>query len=256
MSLYAFRFGAVDPLGDDDDNLLEHPYVIEFCRSLGSSVASGILALSKLYYPDRMEGFSWSELYELSPGGQARETSGPTGEVVTNGLLITGTVTLFIALELETGGTAVPPPTISSPAEEAPGPGVPPEDVGRQPEGPAAPGEVPERESPADNPEQQAASIAERDTDYRSKINRALDKGDREQYWKDQAEKNPGDYAPEQLERMKNGRAPIGPDGVPMERHHSTGDPDGPIEPMTRRDHREGENYRRNHPWLWREIEP
>ena len=87
--------------------------------------------------------------------------------------------------------------------------------------------------------------------DYRSKIDRKEDRREREKYWKEQAEKNPGEYAPDDLERMKKGGAPKGSDGKSMERHHRSGDPDGPVDPMTRRDHREGEHYRKNHPWLW-----
>lgn len=52
------------------------------------------------------------------------------------------------------------------------------------------------------------------------------------------------------LARMQEGRAPIGPDGNPMELHHRAGTSEGPLDPMSRSDHRGGENYRKNHPCL------
>ncbi len=73
-------------------------------------------------------------------------------------------------------------------------------------------------------------------------------------YWKSEAEKNPTRYTPENLERMRQGKAPLGPDGRPIELHHKkplseggTNDFDN-LEPMQRSDHREGDNYRKNHP--------
>ena len=42
----------------------------------------------------------------------------------------------------------------------------------------------------------------------------------REEYWKREARENPDKYSPEDLERMKMGRAPIGPDGKPMIINH------------------------------------
>jgi len=53
---------------------------------------------------------------------------------------------------------------------------------------------------------------------------------------------------------MRNGRAPIGEDGHPMELHHlrplSRGGTNDfrNLRPMTRTDHRLGENYGLNHP--------
>jgi len=46
----------------------------------------------------------------------------------------------------------------------------------------------------------------------------------------------------------KRGNAPTGEDGNPVELNHRNQEPDGPIDEMTRKDHREGENYKKNHP--------
>ena len=45
----------------------------------------------------------------------------------------------------------------------------------------------------------------------------------------------------------KRGHAPIGDDGNPIELHHRNQTPDGPIDEMTRTDHRKGDNYKKNH---------
>jgi hypothetical protein len=47
---------------------------------------------------------------------------------------------------------------------------------------------------------------------------------------------------------MKKGRAPTGPDGHPMELHHTDQTPEGGLEAKSRTDHRLGENYKKNHP--------
>jgi hypothetical protein len=41
---------------------------------------------------------------------------------------------------------------------------------------------------------------------------------------------------------------PIGPDGYSMEWHHVSRTPDGGVKPMTRTEHRLGENNKKNHP--------
>lgn len=76
----------------------------------------------------------------------------------------------------------------------------------------------------------------------------------RRQFWKNEAATNPGNYSPSDVARMQNGDPPIGGDGFPMELHHKlpiewwgTNDPSN-LEPMSRTDHRLGENYRKNHP--------
>jgi hypothetical protein len=74
------------------------------------------------------------------------------------------------------------------------------------------------------------------------------------QYWRDQARDSPGSYTADYLARMKDGKAPIGDDGYPMELHHKVelyrgGSNDyEDLDPMTRTEHRLGANYRKNHP--------
>ncbi len=46
----------------------------------------------------------------------------------------------------------------------------------------------------------------------------------------------------------KRGNAPIGKDGHPVELHHRNQKPDGPLDEMTRTDHRLGDNFKKNHP--------
>jgi RHS repeat-associated protein len=81
-----------------------------------------------------------------------------------------------------------------------------------------------------------------------SKIDRAAFKAERETFWKAEAKNNPGKYSAEDLAKMQNGRAPTGSDGHPMELHHNDRTPSGGTTPMTRTDHRLGENYKKNHP--------
>lgn len=83
-----------------------------------------------------------------------------------------------------------------------------------------------------------------------SKIDRTAFKAERSAYWKGEATANPSKYSKEDLARMGNGKAPIGPDGHPMELHHVDGTPEGGLTPMSRTDHRLGDNYKDNHPWL------
>jgi hypothetical protein len=61
---------------------------------------------------------------------------------------------------------------------------------------------------------------------------------------KKEAATSPGQYSSADLEKMEAGRAPTGADGKPMELHHHDGTPDGPLDPMSRTDHRGGENYK------------
>ncbi|WP_425565290.1 HNH/ENDO VII family nuclease [Sphingobacterium kyonggiense] len=46
---------------------------------------------------------------------------------------------------------------------------------------------------------------------------------------------------------LERGKAPTGEDGKPVELHHRDQTPEGPIDEMTRKDHRGGENYKKNH---------
>jgi hypothetical protein len=93
----------------------------------------------------------------------------------------------------------------------------------------------------------------------RSRIEESVRAMQRRAYWKAEAAKDPMLreldkllYSDENMALMRRARAPIGEDGFPMELHHPEGDPDAPVEPMTRTDHRLGPNYRLNHPWLVR----
>ena len=81
-----------------------------------------------------------------------------------------------------------------------------------------------------------------------SKIDRGAFRSEREIFWKTEAKNNPGNYSAENLERMKQGKAPVGLDGHPMELHHVDRTPEGTVQPMTRTEHRLGDNYKKNHP--------
>jgi hypothetical protein len=65
-----------------------------------------------------------------------------------------------------------------------------------------------------------------------------------------------GQYSPQQLADMAQGKAPMGADGYRMELHHQTPLAEGGsnafdnLNPMTRTDHRLGANYKLNHPNL------
>lgn len=83
-----------------------------------------------------------------------------------------------------------------------------------------------------------------------SRINRGVFAAERKAFWKAEAANNPNNYSAADLARMREGKPPIGSDGHPMELHHQDGTPEGAIEPMTRTDHRLGDNYRKNHPWV------
>jgi len=74
--------------------------------------------------------------------------------------------------------------------------------------------------------------------------------------WKAEAGKNAGNYSPENLARMREGKAPIGTDGFPTEIHHKTPLAEGGknnednFQMMTQAEHRRGDNYKKNHPNL------
>jgi hypothetical protein len=53
--------------------------------------------------------------------------------------------------------------------------------------------------------------------------------------------------SPENTALMERGRAPIGVDGHPVEIHHKGQRPDSELVPMTRTEHRGGENFNKNH---------
>jgi hypothetical protein len=83
-----------------------------------------------------------------------------------------------------------------------------------------------------------------------SQIDRKVFKPEREAYWKTEAKNNGGNYSAEDLQRMRGGKPPKGSDGHPMELHHVEGTHSGGLQPMTRTEHRLGENYKKNHPWV------
>lgn len=56
----------------------------------------------------------------------------------------------------------------------------------------------------------------------------------------------------ENAERMKQGKAPIGNDGHPVELHHNGQKPNGELVPMTRTEHRGQGNFSKNHPYRGR----
>jgi RHS repeat-associated protein len=85
---------------------------------------------------------------------------------------------------------------------------------------------------------------------YSSRIDRNQFAKDRQEFWKGEAKANPENYSPENLSRMQAGKAPLDSTGKPMELHHPGGAPDAPLEPMTRQQHRGGENFLKNHPFL------
>jgi A nuclease of the HNH/ENDO VII superfamily with conserved LHH len=99
----------------------------------------------------------------------------------------------------------------------------------------------------------QAPQVGAPSTKPPSRIDRGTFKSEREAFWKNEAKVNPGGYNAGDVGRMQQGRPPIGKDGHKMELHHPNGNPNGPLQPMTRTDHRLGPNYRRNHPYLFGE---
>ena len=81
-----------------------------------------------------------------------------------------------------------------------------------------------------------------------SQIDRAEFAKERASFWKAEAKANPGKYTAADLEKMARGRAPTGADGHSVELHHVDGTPQGGVKPMTRTEHRLGDNYKKNHP--------
>ena len=80
--------------------------------------------------------------------------------------------------------------------------------------------------------------------------------GMKRQLWKQEAERNPHKYTPEQLDKMRRGDAPTGSDGRPMEIHHKHPLSEGGLntwdnfEFLTHTDHRRKPNFKPNHPNL------
>ncbi|NOT01738.1 MAG: hypothetical protein HOP29_14040 [Phycisphaerales bacterium] len=73
-------------------------------------------------------------------------------------------------------------------------------------------------------------------------------------FWRYEAQTKSGSYSAQQLERMRQGKAPLGADGHPMEVHHKTPLSQGGsnsfdnLQPMTKTQHRLEGNYGPNHP--------
>jgi hypothetical protein len=78
------------------------------------------------------------------------------------------------------------------------------------------------------------------------------------EFWKREAATSPEKYSAENLKLMRDGFAPTGPDGFPMEIHHITPLTQGGanhfsnLQVMTRTEHRLGANFKANHPNLSR----
>ena len=106
------------------------------------------------------------------------------------------------------------------------------------------------------NSESQNANIGDFPKLQESQIDRDQFRGIRENFWKGEAEASSHRYSSRELECMQKGKAPIGIDGFPMELHHPTGSPLDNLIPMTRTEHRLGDNYKLNHPWLFGEPVP
>lgn len=75
-------------------------------------------------------------------------------------------------------------------------------------------------------------------------------------FWKHEAATRAEAYSAEDLVRMRQGKAPLGGDGHPMELHHQIPLAEGGtnafsnLRPITRTEHRLGPNYKKNHPNL------
>jgi hypothetical protein len=59
--------------------------------------------------------------------------------------------------------------------------------------------------------------------------------------------KGPYGSTPANQERMKQGKAPVGNDGKPVELHHEGQASEGNLKEMTQTEHRGGENFQKNH---------
>jgi uncharacterized protein RhaS with RHS repeats len=81
-----------------------------------------------------------------------------------------------------------------------------------------------------------------------SQIDRGSFAKERAAFWKSEAQGNAGKYGADDVAKMEKGKAPTGPDGHPMELHHKDRTMTGGVEPMSRTEHRLGENFKKNHP--------
>jgi RHS repeat-associated protein len=103
-----------------------------------------------------------------------------------------------------------------------------------------------------------AAGTGSRVTGDALKAQRAEFNKAKPQLWKHEAATNPQKYSAENIALMRDGRAPIGPDGFPMEIHHITPLSQGGtnhvsnLQIMTKTEHRLGSSFKANHPDLTR----
>ena len=100
----------------------------------------------------------------------------------------------------------------------------------------------------SDTPQADASAEPSDSSKYESQIDRNAFAKVKREYWKNHDKRG---YSEENKRRMEQGNAPLGPDGNPIELHHVNGQPDGPLEEMSRKDHREGDNYKLNHPFVF-----
>jgi RHS repeat-associated protein len=104
------------------------------------------------------------------------------------------------------------------------------------------------QQSSTKNPSGQAGGKTSGPGKAPSRIDRAAFKSERASFWKAEAKANPEKYSAANLAKMEKGKPPTGSDGHPMELHHVDRTQNSPLEPMTRTDHRLGENFKKNHP--------
>lgn len=97
-----------------------------------------------------------------------------------------------------------------------------------------------------------AAIIMALGTRYRSLLNRKITAKERKEWWMREARENSQNYKEKDLENMRKGLAEKDANGKSMELHHIDGTPEGGLKKMPRYDHRGGPNYRKNHPFLFK----
>jgi RHS repeat-associated protein len=91
-------------------------------------------------------------------------------------------------------------------------------------------------------------TVAKQFSRIKSQINRNLAAKERRAFWKREAQQKASRYSPGDIERMQQGKPPVGADGHSVELHHTDGTHAGGVEAMSRTEHRLGDNYSKNHP--------
>jgi RHS repeat-associated protein len=179
------------------------------------------------------------------PGGRMGPSGDNSGETIKKGavLLVNRTASLVASIPVVPPKIRLAAAIVAAATSESGPPvdlaNVDPASLPGPPGGPGAGPPGPRGSRPS--------ASADPGTKKTSQIDRKAFAKERAQYWKDEAKNNPGKYSKEDLARMEKGRAPTGPDGHPMELHHKDQKPDE-VQPMSRTDHRLGENYKKNHP--------